>query len=469
MFRRKVLAVLASAALCTSLGAGAPCLAGDPAVKPPSGQVATKIQDGLKKLYGKADGFRDPTVRNDLISEVVNVVLGVKDKKANPLKATAWWSSSILENLYSNDKWAKLKAPTKDVVLDKFQTFPGGEGKPAFDVKCAIRGANTYGPKKSYPLLICVVDGKTDPKAYLEKNWASIDKFKNEWLLLCVPEADGFNLKTHPNAIIQAWARMIMAYNVDPNRVFLEASGTACTGAQHAAAAFADRLAGLVLRNPQESAVNENCGIFQTLVVRGPEGADKAQAVVANAKKVCGDAQVSELAAPDVASLEGPFQGLADWLDAAKPRSLSHEYSWTTTFDKNHGCVNPLTGSLYLKLPQKAETPTTAKVRFDREKGLVDIQSTNLSTFVLMLNDDLLDLDREVAIFVNGNEIDKRVFDRKTDQMLDFADEWFEYGRLFPVVVERTVPLVVAASEPKEGGEKKEEGPGGAGGGGDKK
>jgi hypothetical protein len=446
MFRRTVIALAAGLA-GLAVAAGVPADASGE-TKGPS-KDAQKYKDGLKKLYGKYD-FGETIPRGEIMTELQGLVS--KDKKDNALKYTQWWSEQILESLYTGEKFVKTPGKTKEIVKGEVECFPNGDEKPAVKATFFYRGPNIYSKGRSAPVLISIVDAKADAKAWIEKSWAAHEDIAKEWVLVAVAESDGFDVAKDPLAAARLLGRVFQMFNIDPNRIFLEGVGSACKSAQTTAMwALPDRLAGLLLRNPSEPLVNKNCGVFPTVVVHGPEGSEKAMAVLAKVKEVAGADRGIESSAPDLASLEGSFQGLADWLRAAKPRETARSYSWTATFDKDQRCPNSWTGSLLILTPVKREEPTTVDVTFARDTNTVDIKSTNMGEFVVFMNDELLDLDREVEIFVNTKSVAKRVFERNAMNMLEHADMFSEWGRLFPAQFRTFVTSQAPGPDKKDG------------------
>jgi hypothetical protein len=61
------------------------------------------------------------------------------------------------------------------------------------------------------------------------------------------------------------------------------------------------------------------------------------------------------------------------------------------------------------------------------------------------MNDDLLNLDNEIVVFVNGTQIAKRVFERDLRQMLMIADTYGEWGRMFTARLRGVVPAKIVA------------------------
>jgi len=69
-------------------------------------------------------------------------------------------------------------------------------------------------------------------------------------------------------------------------------------------------------------------------------------------------------------------------------------------------------------MPNDADFPRM-KATIDREENLVSIETTNVFEVYVFLSDDLIDLDREVVIDVNGEERLRKVFARDPRLMLD--------------------------------------------------
>lgn len=465
MLRRFALPGLAAALLASAAVAG------------PGVPGAEKIKPVLQEIYGKVD-FRNDAIAFSSGVQKIGETLGKEKAKVHPLKTTSWWSEQIQEALYSSgSKWIAAPPKTKDVVTANFESDQGGRRvKGSF----VYRGPSKYSSKRSVPMLLSIVDSKTDPAAHLKKtwmggdekdpNWPLFEEFRNEWLLVCVAESDAFDVSKDALAPIWVYLPLRGSFNIDPNRIFVEGVGSACKSAQFVGSfSIPDRMAGLVLRNPQEATLNENAGIFPTVVVRGPEGAEKATAAFAKIKETVGEAHAVELATSDVASVEGACAPLGDWLKAAKPREVAKTFTWVLTKDRNGAAPNICAaGSIKVRSALKNELPTRIGATYKRPESptapnVVSITAENLDEFTLCLNDDLVDLDKPVAIMINGAPVGTtKTYERSVSEMLTMANDWGEYGQLFPVQIPLRVPQAAVAAkndgeDPKkdEGGEKK--------------
>jgi hypothetical protein len=90
-----------------------------------------------------------------------------------------------------------------------------------------------------------------------------------------------------------------------------------------------------------------------------------------------------------------------------------------------------------------AETRPRIEVEADRATNRIVVKSRGIESFVLFLNDDLVDLDKEFTVEINGKAIPetlKRSFAGMRDRMVSRRD--WEY--LFPVEYKSTVPKPAA-------------------------
>jgi hypothetical protein len=189
--------------------------------------------------------------------------------------------------------------------------------------------------------------------------------------------------------------------------------------------------------------------------VAGPEGAEKAKAVAEAYAKVSAERNAL-VTAPDVASLQGACAPVADWLRAHTGRTVPSSYKFVTVFSTDGTQGEPWPGTLYIRTPGVRGQPTTVEVSYLRDSNTVNINCTNLGEFEVFMNDDLLDLDKEVGIFVNGVPVKKDTFERRAENMFKIADDLREYGRFFPCSHVATVPAPqpTPANDAPKGGDK---------------
>jgi hypothetical protein len=80
----------------------------------------------------------------------------------------------------------------------------------------------------------------------------------------------------------------------------------------------------------------------------------------------------------------------------------------------------------------------------------VNIEAENLDEFRVLMNDDVLDLDKPVSIFVNGNQVVSKQFERRLKEGLEWGVNVGEFGRFFPAYYQGLAPKVVPAAAEKK-------------------
>jgi hypothetical protein len=83
-----------------------------------------------------------------------------------------------------------------------------------------------------------------------------------------------------------------------------------------------------------------------------------------------------------------------------------------------------------------------------RDTNTVEIQSDNLGECFLFMNDDLLDLDKEVEVIVNGEALPKKMMERDLRGMFYLADSVMEQGRVFTAKSRVVVKSKIVAPPP---------------------
>jgi len=404
----------------------------------------TKVKDGdtikkkLEKLYNGEVANDSSADREKVFVEVEKIL--TKDKAGSALKKPDFWADAIQEGRFAGGihKTGKLKATvSEDIEITTRDAKP--DDKPT-KAKLWYRAGALVNPTKPCPLLVAILpkemDGKpTDPKAYLEATWVANDDVAKNWVVVAVAESPEFPVSKDPAVVMRPFKEILDRFNTDANRWYFEAVGGMCAPVQTAASQFlANRLAGLILRGPTAPVTSVNTALYPTVVVHGKTATDGA-AVFAAYQKI-DPAANAEIVLDDVNTLTALNDQVIAWIAAHPKRVLPPTYTFVTTITDTDG--ENWTGSLNIVSPGKRGQPTKVTVKYIREDpaaklpNTVDIQCENLGEFWLYMNDDLLDLDKEVAIFVNGQQLAKKVFDRDLRHMIEIADSYGEWGRMFP-------------------------------------
>jgi hypothetical protein len=417
----------------------------------------TKVPNGdaikakIEKLYNGTIPPDDNAGREKIFVEIDKLLS--KDTKNVALKTPDFWVEAIQEGRFAGGKrpTGKLKATvSEDIDISTRDAKP--DDKPTKAKMCYRAGA-LVNPTKPCPLLITILpkemDGKpTDPKAYLEATWVANDDVAKNWIVVAIAESPEFPVTKDPAVVLRPFKEILDRFNTDANRWYLEGVGSECGPVQTAASQFlAHRLAGVILRGPTAPITSVNTALYPTVVVHGKTAADGA-AVFAAYQKI-DPAANAEVVLDDVNTLTALNDQVIAWIAAHPKRVLPPTYTFVTTITDTDGEL--WTGSLNIVSPGKRGQPTKITVKYIRDDpatklpNTVDIQCENLGEFWLYMNDDLLDLDKEVAVFVNGTQLAKKVFDRDLRHMIDAADSVGEWGRVFPARFRGVVPNKIVA------------------------
>lgn len=293
-----------------------------------------------------------------------------------------------------------------------------------------------------------------DPQDYHEATWQPSSLAEDT--LVMVPELDpSLDLDVVPDftkpgqseqevarlaAILGAAGQMQREFNVDRERLFLDSGQGASGFALRMASYFPHRFAGLILRWPVDVTKDLRLGTVTGLPVLLISSEQTKAACDALAKAL------NEQQADSCTVIEGkgayPFTESQAEIDAwvkdlrrdLTPNKVvvepNHD-SFNEAYWVRLGRTEPLEGLADDKKPRFVAT-------VDKEANRITIESRGVEDFLLLLNDDLLDLDKEFTVDVNG-ELFKEKRERSlrfvTDQMLDLFDPTWVFVSEFATAI----------------------------------
>lgn len=247
-------------------------------------------------------------------------------------------------------------------------------------------------------------------------------------------------------AVFGTFAETMNTVNVDRPRLFLDCGRGTCAFGARFVSMFPDRFAGIVMRHPtplEDLRLGSLTGM-PILLLKTADNAEVVSTLQQRLEAVT-PGSVTVLDATD----EYPFTASADaisaWMDQHK-RDMTPKH---VVIEPNHdrfnraywariGLMNPVHGSAADQRPRM-------EVKADRDENRIVVDTQGVETFTLLLNDELVDLDKEFTVVVNGKAVTEQ---RRRDQrgmqrrMLDRRDWEF----LFPVMYVSSVPK----DEPKK-------------------
>lgn len=240
--------------------------------------------------------------------------------------------------------------------------------------------------------------------------------------------------------LLMTFGEILNNYNVDRGRIFLDCARGDCGYALRVMTLFPDRFAGAVLREPvavDDIRLGSLTGV-PLLLLRTPATKDTVDALHKRIEEFSpGSVTVLDAKGEYPHAESGP--DIAEWLKD-KNRSLSPKH---VVIEPNHDRFNRsywidilVADSLQTAAPdKKPRLEATA----DRAANRITIKTTGVERFELLLNDDLVDLDKEFTIVVNDKPVSEKR-NRSFWDMLDRVLQRNDWDNLFPVRYVTTVP-----------------------------
>ncbi len=222
-------------------------------------------------------------------------------------------------------------------------------------------------------------------------------------------------------------------YNIDRERVIMDAAGAACRPVLRAAMSAPDRFAGVILRAPratQDIPVDNLAGI-PVLLLRRPGNGSEVTSLQKAFAITDGQCDVYDVGAVDT-------EQLTTWCGERRrellrkhvrlimrPDGIVDGY-WVSVVSADLG-TSSLDGLAYID------------VVADRAVGRITVQTHRIERFSLLLNDALIDLDRKFELRVNGVQISMRR-SRSLSFLCDTVLQRFDPGFLFTTAISIEVP-----------------------------
>jgi len=406
----------------------APAPARRPAPKDPPTAPGDRIERALSALF-TAGGAAREGARAALVAGVEEWSGAVKD---DPLRAVDWWRGALERTL-------PTALPKKSRIFDeKFPYLPEKE------TTLTISLPPNYTPgKQAYPLVLTLLDKGLDAKRVLPLQWGDLLK---EWIVVCVsadPRVAGFDVSKEPWLAAVGLKYAIEHFRVDRDRVVLDGLGSTGGIALTFGAEAAVHFAGCILRAPTASSpVAQNLNLGSTLVLapRSPSG-PVAKGFQDLRAAVPG---LTLIEADDAgASFESAAAQVQAWVKALPKRRISNpateSFTWWTMPQGTE--VWAYWAWHFRAVEDKPERLVKITLKRDAAANAVDIQSENLAEGLLLLNDAVADLDRDLTVRVNGTVVwGPAKPERKLDTLLYWIGQTGERTLFVPAEVRFVVP-----------------------------
>jgi hypothetical protein len=246
-------------------------------------------------------------------------------------------------------------------------------------------------------------------------------------------------------AVFSGLGRVMASYNVDRARLFLDCGRGACGFGLRFLSVFPDRFAGAILREPV--AVDDiRLGSLFSMPVLLLKSANSAAVVDALRQRLeeISPGNVTVIDVTDEYPHKGATPAIEQWL-AKQRRNMTPS---RVVIEPNHDRFNraywvdidradPLLGAPLDARPR-------IEVQADRATNRIVVNARGVESFVLFLNDDLVDLDKEFTVVTN----DKAVTEKRGRSFGDLRERMVvrrDWEYLFPVMYHSVVHKPVDA------------------------
>lgn len=426
---------------------------------------AKKIQDlflkysALLKLedVDNKDRMKQAAALTEFTNEVTKFE---KEKKVGSLLADdAAWLNLFTMSYSDRIKTGKEKSPAgKGTIKEEFEEVNiDGEY-----VRCeyAYSLPNAYTSDKAWPVLLCLHDkGCPTAKDYLKNMWDDDKESKDirENFIIVAPTLHkitpdgpskrekgkklavkhvGWFDKVHMHQITVPIREMRKRFNCDPARLYVEGVGlggqTALKFTEYYGLPW---IAGVVLRNAQPKDLALIGGLRDKPVLflyreGGIVDSGEPKKFWDDLKSVATKEAITTFSYVTKPALEKPTPKQMA-MQPTEPVKEGNKDVWDflqskvlAPYPKQFRLVSnsPLfrRGAIVLLDKLDLESgPADCNIVIERETNTVRVSSANFYAFTLFLNDTLVDLDKPVEVFVNGNLAAKKKVERSMSIMLD--------------------------------------------------
>ena len=346
----------------------------------------------------------------------------------------------------------------------ELKVFPKAR-KPKLPLRYSLRYPKAYKPDRNWPLIYClpnkvgrdwVASKKYLDAAYPATNSATLDNYliavpripkeMDLSVIVDVRKEDDAAEKVRIGRVLGIMGAVFKEFPVNTDRVFLEASGSSVPFAVRLASLFPDRFCGLILKDPPDNAmenlVADNFGNIAMLVLYTEKSKAMASSFAAALPTCKSQAAKDELPmgsdAGEIAAWAGNVvrNVYAKHIVLAQASNLYKKAYWVE--------IRESVSLGQIPLDERPRIEVTA----DRAKNKVTIKARNVSEVRILLNDLLVDLDKEINFDLNGKIV--KVKRSRNKNLLWDTDRGFVVSRGDPRFLFLTV-LSFPISEPANG------------------
>jgi hypothetical protein len=261
-------------------------------------------------------------------------------------------------------------------------------------------------------------------------------------------EGDEAEEERRIRAVWNGFGQVMANYNIDRGAVFFDCGRGACGFALRFVTMFPDRFAGIVLRQPVEvDDIRLGTLTGKPVLMLKTAATEKAVTALKERLEAITPGCVTVVDATDDYPHKAAAGAIEEWMGKQR-RSMSPT---KVVIEPNHDRFNR---AYWVKIDRAdpllgapLDTRARLEVEADRATNRIVVKARGVEQFVLFLNDDLVDLDKEFTVVVN----DKAFVEKKVRSFRDMVERMVvrrDWDYLFPVMYATTVPKATAEEKP---------------------
>lgn len=348
---------------------------------------------------------------------------------AHPLSGVAWWRAALRATA------PRSAGAPRGILRER----PDAEDENLEFLLSVPERWDPAGPP--LPVLLTLLEYDAAPGTTLRLHYGDLlDTHLVAAGLLIHPRRQGVDpFLSDPTRLLKGLDLLSSRWPVDFDRVSLDGMGRGVAAAETLAAVAATRFHGAVHRAPMAtSPLAANLSLFAQLLLVPPDAAGPMADAAATLRGAAWETTVVEDDGYATAFL-GCAPQVAAWIRALPPRRLADprlDFTWTGGTDA--GAETWGHRFVVDDVPDRgADRTCSVRFRVDRVRNAVLLDVRNVGSLRLLLSDEVVDLDRTVAVQVNGNWLPPR----ETGRDLETLRRWAERDR--GVVVTAEFPVRV--------------------------
>jgi hypothetical protein len=343
--------------------------------------------------------------------------------------------------------WQSFNYGTREIANGKVKqaSFPARAYGEKAQLTYAIWVPAKYDPRKPYPVILCIPEKGSKPEQHITEKWTDKEMRDNALIVaVSMPEdvkqwteAASTEQQTGFANVMMTMRQIRAKYAVDYDRVFITGRGEGVGAALAIAGRAPDRFAGVIGRAGDLDAASPGIENFKNLpTFFGGAGANATAFSEKCTKAGYNNCTVkAEASDPDVWAWMREHTRLANPVEVVlypgKPLPLRS--CWLSV---------PASNNKELEFVKAKVDKATNTITIDGSDGITKV--------TLWLNDELVDLDKEVKVICNGAEhVDK--LPRNLWATMDWMyDATSEPGRIFTASRDYDVPPKPKPKEEKK-------------------